>query len=271
MSILDKLSANVTNMERVVSQKIKNTWDAGSLSSDRNSEKASIQRNLSEIGKLYYEKYKENPDPDFAELVEAVKVSEQRIAELDAQIENVRAREPELVPVPEDVKPVKPTSRYCLQCGATYPVSEKFCSVCGIELVDKFADGASPEAAPAEKKAPVEPVTVPLVNPAPKPPVVNGVVAVEDRTDLPDLSKFDAAPAEENIPEAPKENDVPEAPAVPESPAVPETPAENADPEAPAAPAADAPAEEAAVGFCAYCGKAAKPGQRFCPYCGKAM
>lgn len=267
MSLLDKLSANVTNAGRIASQKVKNMSEANSLSTEQRNERNSIQRNLSEIGRLYYEKYKDVPDAEFAALISEIKASEQKIQELDAEIEAVRAREPELVPIPEDeeIRPAaQPTAKVCMQCGATYAVTETVCTGCGTELVAQYATAAEAAAAPQqtaeaapEKPVPAEPVTIPLVNPAPKPPVVNGVPVIPAQVDPTPIipTQVDPAPVQADPAPAAEEKPVPETSAAPEAHAAPE-----------AAPAADA-----APRFCAYCGKPCESGQVFCAQCGKKL
>ncbi len=136
MSFLDKLSANVTNVGRTVSQKTKNFSEASSLSSEQKREKAHIQEMMNEIAKLYFEKYKDDPNAEFAEQIASIKTSEKRIAELQTQIEEVRAREPELIAVPEEPKVQRtPTAMVCMQCGHSYPAGETTCRNCGYQLI----------------------------------------------------------------------------------------------------------------------------------------
>ncbi len=170
MSFLDKLSANVTNAGKIVSQKAKNMTDANSLSNAQRAEKRNIQEQMNEIARLYFEKYKDDPNAEFAAQIASIHASEQRIAEIQAEIEAVRAREPELIPVPEDPKPApkQPTAMVCMQCGRSYAPTEYSCKDCNSQLVPQygtFPNAARPEAptvtpaAPAEttEAAPVQP------------------------------------------------------------------------------------------------------------------
>ncbi|HAQ63006.1 MAG TPA: hypothetical protein DCR23_00945, partial [Ruminococcaceae bacterium] len=81
-SFFDKLSANLTNATRTVSQNLKNSTDASKLMSQITAENRNIQENLNAIGKLYYDICKDEPDEAFRPMVEAIIKSEQRIAEL---------------------------------------------------------------------------------------------------------------------------------------------------------------------------------------------
>lgn len=146
---IDKLSANVTNAGKIVSQKVKNMSDASSLTSAQNTEKRNVQDTLMEIGRLYFERHKNNPNAEFSQQVASILTSEKRIAELQAEIEAVRAREPELVPVPEAPKtpqPQKtPTAMVCMQCGRTYAANVSNCQNCGQQLVPQYGSFQKPQ------------------------------------------------------------------------------------------------------------------------------
>ena len=153
-SFFDRLSANLTNATRTVSQNLKNSTDASKLMSQITAENRSIQENLNAIGKLYYDICKDEPDEAFRPMVEAIIKSEQRIVELQESIKVIRAREPELVPVPDgeentEVKEQPVSSlMVCMGCGNTYPQGTAFCSVCGQRLVPQYQTAASASAAP---------------------------------------------------------------------------------------------------------------------------
>lgn len=153
MSFLDKLSANVTNVGRTVSQKTKNFSEASSLTSEQRVEKRHIQDTMNEIARLYFEKHKDDPDAEFANLIASIKASEKRIAELQAQIEEIRAREPELVNIPEEPRVQKtPTAMVCMQCGHSYPAGETTCKNCGYQLIPQHGN--------PHRDAPAQPQTV---------------------------------------------------------------------------------------------------------------
>lgn len=152
MSFIDKFTANVTNAGRVVSQKTKNFSEANTLANEKRTEQRNIQDAMAEIAKLYVEKYKDDPNAEFAEQIASIKASEKHIAQIETQIELVRAREPELIPVPQDVKEVKPqrtpTAMVCMNCGRSYAAGVSHCQNCGNELIPQhgnFKNGTSAE------------------------------------------------------------------------------------------------------------------------------
>ncbi len=170
MSFLDKLSANVTNAGKIVSQKAKNMTDANSLSNAQRAEKRNIQEQMNEIARLYFEKYKDDPNAEFAAQIASIHASEQRIAEIQEEIEAVRAREPELIPVPEDPKPApkQPTAMVCMQCGRSYAPTEYSCKDCNSQLIPQygtFPNAARPEAQADAPAAPAEPTEAAPVQP----------------------------------------------------------------------------------------------------------
>lgn len=237
MSFLDKLSANVTNAGRIGSQKFKNMSEANTLKSEQSVERRRIQEAMNEIAKLYFEKYKDDPTAEFADQITAIKTAERHIAELQAQIEEVRAREPELIPVPEDApKPQKtPTAMVCMQCGRSYPAGEYACKNCGSQLVPQY--GSFPNASRPTAEQPAQPVQ----------------------------------PAQDTQPVQPTQ------PTQPTQPVQEEKPADTApvQPEVPVAEKSDLATntvlDQTVSRFCAYCGKPTEAGQSFCTNCGKKL
>lgn len=233
---LDKLTANVTNVSRIGIQKAKNMSEASSLGSEQKSEKKNIQNQYAEIGRLYYEKYKNDPDAEFPEQIASILASEKRITELDAEIAAVRAREPELVEVPvTPAKPAQPaaphtgtpTSMVCMQCGSTYNTDKTQCDVCHTPLVPQYGGSPAVRTEPNSTR----PDTPQDADPQ-KPDTLDFLVEdAGENTNAPDSS------AAENKPEA-----------------------------------ADVPETSEKTGcFCPYCGKPAEKNAKFCAFCGKSL
>lgn len=224
MEFFDKLSANLANAGRTVSQSAKNFSDTNSLKREISNEKRNIQQKYAEIGQLYYEKYNNDPGCEFFAEVDAILTSMRHIESLESEIQEVQARRPELVPVP-DTKPaeprVRPSAMVCMQCGQTYDTTQIFCANCGQKLTPQYPTAAAAAAAPDQ--------------------------TAEDVTA--------AAPAAPETSDAPA---APETPAALETPAAPETeqPAKEmpADANAPHfCPNCGAEAQSDSV-FCAQCG-----------------
>lgn len=141
MSFFDKISVNMTNAGRTISQKARNSSDAGNLTREQNKEKKNEQAMIAELGRLYYERHKDDPDAAFAEQIASIKSCRKRITDLDEEIRQVRSREPELVDLPEEPKQPAgtPTAMVCMQCGATYTNGSTNCAACGAKLVAQYA------------------------------------------------------------------------------------------------------------------------------------
>ncbi|MBR1555056.1 MAG: zinc ribbon domain-containing protein [Oscillospiraceae bacterium] len=189
MGFFDKLGANLTNESRKFSQKVKNSSDASKLMSEITAENKNIQENLTAIGRTYYDNHKDEPDEMFRDMVDAISKSEQRIAELQESIRVIRAREPELVPVPEDApapvraQTAKPSAMVCMGCGNTYPSGTAFCSVCGQKLVPQYQDAAEVSAAPAQTAEDIQFQTEPVMSEEEKAEAVDAEIIETTTTD----------------------------------------------------------------------------------------
>ena len=53
-------------------------------------EKDAVRKTFVEIGKMYYEKHKDNPDPDMAQAVEEITLSLQEVEEKKAEVEALK-------------------------------------------------------------------------------------------------------------------------------------------------------------------------------------
>ncbi len=156
MEFFDKLGANLTNAGRTVSMSARNFSDTNSLKREINNEKRSIQQKYAEIGQLYYEKFNNDPGCDFFAQVDEILTSMRHIEALEAEIEEVQNRRPELVPIPDGSSTytneprVRPSAMVCMQCGQTYAPTQIFCSNCGQKLTPQYPTAAAAAAAPPQ-------------------------------------------------------------------------------------------------------------------------
>lgn len=208
MGFFDKLGAQLTNAGRTVSQNVKNASDSNSLNREINSHQKNIQQKYAEIGQLFYEKYSLAPESDFAEQMASIKNSMQEIVRLQAEIEEVKARKAELVPIPEDSPKTTtaPTAMVCTKCGNTYDASQIFCSVCGEKLVPQFPTPVqestiSQPAKPAETVIPEPAQPVENIIPEPAQPIENVIPEPAQPVDdvKIDLSMKEPLPQEDNF------------------------------------------------------------------------
>ena len=249
MDFFDKLGANITNAGRVVSQKTRNFNETNSLKRELANEKRNIQLKYSEIGQLYFEKFNNDPGCDFFPEVDAILTSQRRIEALEAEIEEVQNRQPELVQVPEkpqNVANMRPSAMVCMQCGQTYEPKQAYCSSCGTKLTPQYPTGAAASAA-----API----IPQMSDAPETPYSRAVPTQN-------------APASVTPNPLHTGNSVPDAPAN----AAPENPApENAAPDKEETTTPDAVKPVMEGRFCPECGAKAAEDSVFCAHCGKRL
>lgn len=124
--IFKKIGDTLTDAGKTVGEKTKQAGTVAKLNAKIISSERSISESYSILGKYYYDTYKNNPDEEIAETVNAVTAAVETIAELKS----------ELLALKGLVK--------CTKCGGECPAEDTFCGKCGAEL-------EKPEPAPAEE------------------------------------------------------------------------------------------------------------------------
>ncbi len=114
--ILKKIGDTITETGKTVGEKTKQVGNVAKLNARIISAERSISENYSTIGKYYYDAYKNNPDEEIAETVNAVTASIETIAQLKS----------ELLAIKGLVK--------CKNCGNDCPFEDSFCGKCGAAL-----------------------------------------------------------------------------------------------------------------------------------------
>lgn len=116
MSCFGKIGNSISSKSKELSQKAKAFSETSSLKNILKAEQSKLDTNYKMIGKLYFEKYGECPAEEFAESVDAVKESLNKISETQEQIERIRNR------------------NCCPNCGAQFKIDAVFCSKCGTKV-----------------------------------------------------------------------------------------------------------------------------------------
>lgn len=115
MSVSD-LGKKISGKAKEISQKAKIMSETNSLNNIVKGEECKIDFQYKTIGKLYVEKFGENPDPEFLEAIEAINASNEKIEQTKQEIAKIR-------------------SRYnCPECGEAFKNGAVFCSKCGAKL-----------------------------------------------------------------------------------------------------------------------------------------
>ncbi|MDE5577940.1 MAG: zinc ribbon domain-containing protein [Oscillospiraceae bacterium] len=125
--IFKKIGDTLSDAGKTVGEKTKQAGTVAKLNAKIISSERSISESYSILGKYYYDTYKNNPDEEIAETVNAVTAAVETIAQLKSEILALKGL-------------VK-----CTKCGGECPVEDTFCGKCGAEL-------EKPEPAPAEEE-----------------------------------------------------------------------------------------------------------------------
>lgn len=114
--ILKKISETISETGKNVSEKTKQVSDTAKLNAKIISSEHSVSDNYTLIGKYYYDTYKDSPDEEIAEAVNAVTAALATISELKGKRLALKGR-------------IK-----CTCCNAACPIEDSFCGKCGAEL-----------------------------------------------------------------------------------------------------------------------------------------
>ena len=149
MAFLDGIGKKISVTGQNVMQKAKGMADITGLKSQINDEQKKIDKYCQNLGRMYYDLKKDDPEPQLAELVRMIQASHTRIEAIHAEIEAIESvktcprcgavLEPGMafcvgcgakVEIPEGEQPV-PQTRFCTKCGQRVPKGAIFCTKCG--------------------------------------------------------------------------------------------------------------------------------------------
>ena len=149
MSFFDEVGKKITDVGQGTIQKTKNMADTAKLNSVISDEESKIKNTCEQIGRIYMQKYRQNPDPDLEPYVKAVVLSEQKIAECNHSIQELKGmiacskcgtmvdKDAAFCPACGNAMPVKQkpvVAGYCTACGAAIVPGQKFCVSCGTPI-----------------------------------------------------------------------------------------------------------------------------------------
>ncbi len=113
MDFFDKLSDIITTTGRDVSNKAKGITEVVKLNSQITAEEAKRRETYTLLGKMYFDRIKDNPPEDFAEIVSMI----------NATFEDEQALRNKL-------RVLKGMAK-CTGCGKDIPIENAYCSFCG--------------------------------------------------------------------------------------------------------------------------------------------
>ena len=100
-AVSDEVRDKVAGAAHTVSERAKYASRMTRLTVDCNAELERVKRTYTEIGRLYYENYRDTADAFLAELCQQVTDANARVAELEAQMDELRAAAKEYRPAPD--------------------------------------------------------------------------------------------------------------------------------------------------------------------------
>ena len=100
-AVSDEMRDKVAGAAHTVSERAKYASRMTRMTVDCNAELERVKRTYTEIGRLYYENYRDTADAFLAELCQQVTDANARVAELEAQMDELRAAAKEYRPAPD--------------------------------------------------------------------------------------------------------------------------------------------------------------------------
>ena len=154
MDFFNKIGNKVSSVASSATAKVKDIADTSSINRQIASNEAKMNNLFSEIGKIYYNKNKDNPTEEFAAAFKEIVAIQERIEIEKAQLQALKKTKTctncgnEIAlgvafcsncgtKAPEDPvapTPAAPTSKVCPGCGKVEGPEVAFCSGCGCKF-----------------------------------------------------------------------------------------------------------------------------------------
>ena len=125
MAFLDNLGKKISHAGQVAVQKTKELTDIARLKSMISDEEKKIENNYCQIGKMYVAMHYDDFTTDFAELINEVRQSEEKLSEYRQQIHTLKG------------------VLLCEKCGSEISSSASFCQSCGFPVAKESQADAS--------------------------------------------------------------------------------------------------------------------------------
>ena len=100
-AVSDEMRDKVAGAAQAVGERAKYASRMTRLTVDCNAELERVKRTYTEIGRLYYENYRDTADAFLAELCQQVTDANAHVAEMEAQMDELRAAAKEYRPAPD--------------------------------------------------------------------------------------------------------------------------------------------------------------------------
>lgn len=115
-SFFDEFGANMSRAGRTLAKKSKRAVESAKQAMNTGEDRQAIERLYTEIGRLSYEKHKDDAEPEFPEQFQIIREAEKRIAAY------------------EKTQAASGGKTVCPKCGAEVPADSAFCPKCGCRM-----------------------------------------------------------------------------------------------------------------------------------------
>ncbi len=126
MAFLENLGKKIGNVAGTAADMASDFAETNKLNSSISTEQRQLDALFIEIGKLVFDREKEDPDSLFADQCKRILTGQSNIAELQAKIESIKGGNGQ----PAE-KAAQADVNHCSNCGAAIPENGKFCQSCG--------------------------------------------------------------------------------------------------------------------------------------------
>lgn len=125
MAFFDDIGKKITQAGTGALQKTKELADVARINGLISDEEKRVNNAYYQIGKLYVALHADNCEPDFAALVDSIRESEAKVADLKQQVQIIRG------------------VKRCSSCGAEVAANAAFCNSCGAKAPEAPAPVAA--------------------------------------------------------------------------------------------------------------------------------
>lgn len=122
MAFFDKVGETLTNFGNDVSNKTKSMMDISNYTNQLKTCQKTLNDNYLELGKFYFVKYRDTPDPEAEALFTNIREAQQAISHLNDAIRQSKG------------------VKICSNCGAEVALNGLFCQSCGSKMDDTIID-----------------------------------------------------------------------------------------------------------------------------------
>jgi hypothetical protein len=126
MAFFENLGKKIGSVAETAADKANEFAEITKLNNSISSEQKQIDGLFIEIGKLIFEREKEDQDSPIAEQCRKILISQNSIAEFQSKIEQIKGSNGQPAG-----NAAQADANYCSNCGAVIPENGKFCQSCG--------------------------------------------------------------------------------------------------------------------------------------------